>query len=64
MHVLPARGKKTDKDNGQGKTFKEKREAQKKADAEAEHTWNTLFMRVCFEDGDPLRDFLLLLVVC
>ena len=46
MHVLPARAKKVEKDNG-NKTFKEKREAQKKANAEAEHTWNTLFMRVC-----------------
>lgn len=48
MHVLPARTRKADKkDMTTAKTFKDKRDAQKKSNAEAEHTWNTLFMRVC-----------------
>lgn len=48
MHVLPARTRKADKkDMTTAKTFKDKRDAQKKSDAEVEHTWNTLFMRVC-----------------
>lgn len=49
MHVLPGRAKvdAKGKESTAGRTFKERRAAEKKAQAEAEHTWNTLFMRVC-----------------
>eukprot|EP00123_Amoebidium_parasiticum_P001003 comp11963_c0_seq2/m.6654 comp11963_c0_seq2/g.6654 ORF comp11963_c0_seq2/g.6654 comp11963_c0_seq2/m.6654 type:complete len:788 (-) comp11963_c0_seq2:24-2387(-) len=45
LHILPAHAKAEKKKEPESKTFKGKKEQQKKADAELDYNWNSLFMR-------------------
>ncbi|XP_054272125.1 probable RNA-binding protein 19 [Macrosteles quadrilineatus] len=44
LHLLPAKTKKTEEDDGENKSFKEKKRDKEKATAGQSHNWNSLFL--------------------